>query len=114
MIIALLYFINSIVTTLGFTLPVLSYIGGMSLLPLIYMDIASRVYRFCSYHRLFLYYIVIDDSINIVDQHFVIPIDDLQYLMMHTCIAFIFIVGALYKHLHYDKTNKEVLVTANR
>ena len=77
MIISLFYLINTITAFIGIDIPILSTISGMSLLTWIFMYIATIVFNFCSYHRMFLYYILIVDIINIIDYHISIPISDI-------------------------------------
>ena len=76
MIISLFYLINTITAFIGIDIPILSTISGMSLLTWIFMYIATIVFNFCSYHRMFLYYILIVDIINIIDYYISIPISD--------------------------------------
>ena len=76
MIISLFYLINTITAFIGIDIPILSTISGMSLLTWIFMYIATIVFNFCSYHRIFLYYILIVDIINIIDYYISIPISD--------------------------------------
>ena len=76
MIISLFYLINTITAFIGIDIPILSTIAGMSLLTWIFMYIATIVFNFCSYHRMFLYYILIVDIINIIDYYISIPISD--------------------------------------
>ena len=76
MIISLFYLINTITAFIGIDIPILSTISGMSLLTWILMYIATIVFNFCSYHRIFLYYILIVDIINIIDYYISIPISD--------------------------------------
>ena len=76
MIISLFYLINTITAFIGIDIPILSTISGMSLLTWIFMYIATIVFNFCSYHRMFLYYILIVDTINIVDYYIGIPVSD--------------------------------------
>ena len=76
MIISLFYLINTITAFMGIDIPILSTISGMSLLTWIFMYIATIVFNFCSYHRIFLYYILIVDIINIIDYYISIPISD--------------------------------------
>ena len=76
MIISLFYLINTITAFIGIDIPILSTISGMSLLTWIFMYIATIVFNFCSYHRIFLYYILIVDIINITDYYSGIPISD--------------------------------------
>ena len=76
MIISLFYLINTITAFIGIDIPILSTISGMTLLTWIFMYIATIVFNFCSYHRMFLYYILIVDIINIIDYYISIPISD--------------------------------------
>ena len=76
MIISLFYLINTITAFIDIDIPILSTISGMSLLTWIFMYIATIVFNFCSYHRMFLYYILIVDIINIIDYYISIPISD--------------------------------------
>lgn len=76
MLLAAIYLINTVLSYYDIILPVLSYIGGLSLIPLVFMYISSYVFRFCSYHRMFLHYIVINDLINLVDYYYTLPISD--------------------------------------
>ena len=52
----------------------LSYIGGISVIPLVFLYLASYMFRFCEYHRMFLHYIVFTWIINITDDYVGIPI----------------------------------------
>ena len=57
MILAGIYLSNTILSYfLNIDLIVLSYIGGISLLPLIFLYLSSYVFRFCIYHRVFLFF----------------------------------------------------------
>lgn len=74
-IIALFYVLNTITALVGIDMPVLSHIAGMSLFTWIFMYIAAWVFQFCIYHRMFLYYILITDLINIYDYYIEINYD---------------------------------------
>ena len=67
MTIAGIYLTNTILSYFCIDLPILSLIGGMSLLPLLFLYISSYVFRFCAYHRMFLHYIVINDALSYFD-----------------------------------------------
>lgn len=86
-IIALCYFINTIFSIYGIELTFISYICGLSLFPLLFVLLASFVFKFCIYHRIPLYYIIVNDIVNTIDGHYTIPIEDKFYLIMH-CILF--------------------------
>lgn len=69
MTIAGIYLTNTILSYFCIDLPILSLIGGMSLLPLLFLYISSYVFRFCAYHRMFLHYIVINDVSSYFDYY---------------------------------------------
>ena len=56
-ILALFYLINTALSYFYIDIPLISYIAGVSLLPLLFFYITSFVFRFCIYHRLPIYYI---------------------------------------------------------
>lgn len=75
-LLAAIYLINTVLSYYDIIIPALSYIGGLSFIPLLFIYVSSYVFRFCSYHRIFLYYIAINDVINMLDYHFNLPISD--------------------------------------
>lgn len=91
-------------------LPIITYISGISLLPLIFMYLASYIFRFCIWHRIFLDYTVVSTLITIYDYYIGIPITDCCIVTLHLVLFFITITIALMlhlHHLHYDsKANK--------
>ena len=97
-LISLVYVLNTFATYVGIDIPAANNIAGMSLLTWIFIYIATIVFKFCSYHRMFLYYILIVDIINIIDYYIGIPISDFQLLMLHSIITGIslFIILFLY------------------
>ena len=104
MILAGIYLSNTILSYfLNIDLIVLSYIGGISLLPLIFLYLSSYVFRFCIYHRVFLHYIIINELILILDTHIGLPISDLEYFCLQMSIFGISLFLFLYL---YVKSNK--------
>ena len=51
-LIAFIHLINEIVGFLGFNDIPLNYIGGISLIPIIYLYYTSFVFKLCSYYRM--------------------------------------------------------------
>ena len=49
MLLALVNFINIVLSFNGIDIPLLSYIGGISFIPLIFLYISSYVFKFCEY-----------------------------------------------------------------
>lgn len=104
MVLAGIYLSNTILSYfLDIDLIILSYIGGISLLPLIFLYLSSYVFRFCIYHRVFLHYITINELILILDTHIGLPISDLEYFCLQMSIFGISLFLILYL---YVKSNK--------
>lgn len=106
MVIALCYMFNTM-----FYIEPLSNIAGVSLLTWVFLYLASIVFEFCSYHRMFLWYILIDDVLNIVDYYWNIPISTDNLIRIHNILAGVtlFIVLIL-----YVKSNKVIIRKNNK
>lgn len=111
MLTALCYMTSTIFNYFNYNIEPLSNLGGMSLLTWVFIYLASVVFKFCSYHRMFLWYILVDDLVNIVDYYWNIPISTDNILMLHNIWIGItlFIVLIL-----YVKDNKRVTGEDNK
>lgn len=109
MLISLCYFMNTTLSYFGIDMPIWSYIGGMSLLPWLFLYLSSFVFKFCLYHRLFLYYILVSDIINYYDMYIGLPVDNRQLFVINYAIAGIFLFLILYFKIKYDRKNKEIV-----
>lgn len=109
MLIALCYMINTALAYVDIDIPVLSNLAGMSLFTWIFVYLASIVFKFCSYHRMFLYYILITDTLNIIDYYVGIPMSDFSLMMLYNVIMCLtlFIVLYLYVKSHKRTTSKD-------
>lgn len=96
MLIAFMSLSNSILFYFDIDCTIFSYIGGVSLLPLLFLYISSYVFQFCEYHRMFLHYSLIINCINIYDYHIGIPTNDLNYLCIQLIITGIMLFITLY------------------
>lgn len=115
-LISLIYVLNTFAAYVGIDIPAANNIAGMSLLTWIFMYIATIVFNFCSYHRMFLYYILIVDIINITDYYIGIPISDFQLIMLHTIVTGIslFIILFLYIKRKLNKNLNEIKQKINK
>lgn len=102
-VITLAYILNTALYWFNIDLSVLSNIAGLSLLPWIFIYVATYVFRFCTYHRLLLYYIFLDDCINIYDYYFGIPLSDHSMLAVHTVLIGILVIVLLVNHVKSNK-----------
>lgn len=111
MLTALCYMTSTIFNYFDYNIEPLSNIGGMSLLTWVFIYLASVVFKFYSYHRMFLWYILIDDLFNIIDYYWSIPISTDNILMLHNIWIGItlFIILVL-----YVKSNKIIIRKNNK
>lgn len=107
MLCALGCLLNTILAYVGIDVPVLSYIGSMSVLTWTFILIASFVFKFCIYHRIFLYYILIIDVIDTIDYYIGIPISDYNLLVLHIIITgtILFLILYFYVRNHKNIAN---------
>ena len=111
MLTALCYMSSTIFNYFGYNIEPLSNIGGMSLLTWLFIYLASIVFNFCAYHRMFLWYIFIDDIFNIIDYYITIPISTDNILMLHNIFIGITLFTVL---ILYVKDNKVIIRKSNK
>ena len=104
-ILAGLCLLNTVLSYFYIDLPILSYIGGLSLLPLLFLYISSYVFRFCTWHRLFLHYITINWILDIWDYYWGIPISDRGLFLLYIIISGLFLFLIFY-YKKYDTIKK--------
>ena len=95
MILAGLAFANTVLCYFYIDTVALEYIGGTSILTLTFLYMASYVFKFCEYHRMFLHYIVACNLISFIDAHFGLPVGNVEYLMLHSFLMFVSMVITL-------------------
>lgn len=63
------YLLNALGALIGQQFQILThYIGLLS--PMLFMYISSHVFKFCSFHRLFIYYIAVVELLRVIDWYF--------------------------------------------
>lgn len=111
-LIATLFLIRSILSCIDVDVTWLSYLCGMSLIPLLFMYLVSYAFKFCTYHRMFLHYIVVNDAINYIDYYIGIPLQYHELLRLHIIIAGIFLLLVIYYHQKWKKEQKNILLNS--
>lgn len=104
MILAMTALLNTTLSYMGIDVPLLSYLGGISLFPLLFLYLASYAFHFCSYHRVFLHYVTVNWVLNIIDYYFGIPVSDKDLFLLYMVITGVFLYLVLY--LHQKERNK--------
>lgn len=84
------------------------YIFNISLGSWLFMLFASYIFRYCYVHRIPLYYIMINDILNVVDYYIGIPVNVAQLLCLHLLLIFLFIMIYVYVYAKYIK--KSIIV----
>ena len=108
MVMAFIFWINTVLSYFDIDLEVFSYIGSCSIITIVYLYISSYVLRFCEYHRMFLHYVCIIWFINIYDYYIGIPVDDISMLMIYQIITGICLFTILYLYVKsYKKSTRK-------
>ena len=94
MIIAFIYLLNTTLSYFYIDLPILSYIIMFLLMAFLYLS--SFIFKFCSWHRLFLHYIMVNLILNIIDLYAGIPLSDRGLFIMYMSITGISLFVLLY------------------
>jgi len=97
-LIAINSFTDTILSYCGIEGNILSYING--LLVWLFLYLSSFVFKFCSYHRMFLYYILVIGIINVIDYEIGIPLGFRDMVGLQLILAGIFIFTTLYLYKH--------------
>ena len=100
MMLALFDIANTTCGFLGVECHWLSYFGGVSLLTLAFLYLASYVFRFCAYHRMFLHYILVTNTLSIIDYEFGLPLSDINLFRLHVILIGLLLFFVLYLHQH--------------
>jgi hypothetical protein len=99
MLLAACALVNTVFSFYGIRADVLSMVGGVSFLDLAFLYLASFVFRFCIYHRMFLHYVLVTDILNITDFYIGIPLDNRMLFGMYIAISGIFLFIILYLYM---------------
>ena len=97
-IVAFSILIGLIFSYLEIAMPLMDTLFGASIVATIPMYISSYTYKFCSYHRMFIHYIVLVHLIDTCDILIGIPLDDFNLLILYLIITGIFLLLILYYH----------------
>ena len=103
MIWSLFIFINTILRLFKIDFYFMNILCGISILPILFLYLASYVFQFCSYHRMFLHYISIVFIIRVLEFYFIIPTNSILVFIILMIITFIFMIITLYKYLKDKK-----------
>jgi hypothetical protein len=107
MLLAACALLNTVLSYFNLNCDILSHVGGISLLPLMFLYLVSKVFMFCAYHRMFLHYLLVTDSLNIIDFYFGIPISSRTLFGIYIALTGLFLFIILYLYKKTDATNNK-------
>lgn len=98
-VIAAIHLLNMIISYYYGNDIFLNYIGSISLLPILYLYLASYTLKLCNYYRMFLHYAVVTDIINIYDYYIGFKIDDAELFILGMILTIITMFIIIYLKL---------------
>lgn len=103
---ALLDLLHTLCSYYDIKADLLSFIGGVSIISIVFIYAASYAFQFCEKHRVPLHYVVISNLIGLYDTYIGIPCSDKQLLSIYLMLTGVFI-------LIYVTANKETIKIDN-
>lgn len=98
MVLAIMYLLNTILSYFDIDWPTISYISCIGLIPWLFILMASYLFHFCEYHRMFLWYIFANNLICWIDFKWPLPISNWNFFVLHIIVAGLFLFLVLYFH----------------
>lgn len=101
MVMALGFVISNTIPRINPVLNMITHICGLIIPQFAFVYISSYIFKFCSYHRIFLHYIIAIQVITVTDWYIGIPIsnDEIRHLQYGVTGVFAIIATFLYvKH----------------
>lgn len=93
-IISIIYVLNTVLSYFYIEVDFFSYI--VQYLFIIFMYATSYVFKFCSWHRMFIHYLLCLLTLNIVDYHWGIPLSNRELLLLYVIITGLFLTITIY------------------
>lgn len=96
MILACCGCINTYLSFFGYESHILSYIGGISFTGWLFVYLSAIVFKFCIYHRMFLYYVLVNNLLSVYKLEYGIPLSDAAFIRVYSFITGIFLFLILF------------------
>ncbi len=98
MVLCALSFTDTILSYFEIEGNVISYLNA--LLVWIFLYLCSFTFHFCRWHRMFLYYLLVEGVINWYDYTYIIPLDLKSMIVVQLALVMLFVSIGLYFHQH--------------
>ena len=98
MVLSFTTFLDTILSYLEVEGTILAYINA--LLVWLFLYLSSFAFHFCRWHRMFLYYLLVEGGINCYDYELGIPLGLKDMIVVQLALIMIFVSIGLYFHKH--------------
>ena len=95
-LLAVCTFLDTLTQLLGYTIVLFSMIGGISFLTLAFLYMASYVFHYCKYHRMFLHYVLVNNILSFYEEQFGLPVSFNGLIAIFSVVACVFLFFILY------------------
>ena len=98
MVLAGLFLLNTVLSYFYIDWSIISYLASVGFIPWLFLMVASYLFHFCEYHRMFLWYIMVNNILCWLDYEYGIPVSNKGLFLIHIITAGIFLFLVLYFH----------------
>ena len=98
MVLAGLFLLNTILSYFYIDWSIISYLASVGFIPWLFIMMASYRLHFCEYHRMFLWYILVNNILCWIDYEYTLPISNKGLFLLHIIVAGLFLFLVLYFH----------------
>ena len=102
-VIGILYFLNTVLSYFNIDWYWITLVSGTSLLSILFMLLCSFAFKFCLYHRLPIYYILLNNIINWIDYKYRIPITNKNMFCLYIVITGITVFLMVFVYVKHNK-----------
>lgn len=74
---------------------VIPHVLGTVIAPLVFIYLISYVFRYCTFHRLFIHYYVFIQLLNVIGHYHWLPTDGETTTLIHDGVTIVFIITAV-------------------
>jgi hypothetical protein len=102
------FLVNLICNYCGTSCPILSYLGGVSVIFLGLLYLIAKVFQFCYLYRIPLHYITVGNALGLTNKLFEYPVSALIMCRIHFIVAgisLIIYIWFIYTHGHNPKVD---------
>lgn len=106
-ILSIIFIINVCCSYSNITIPILSYLGGVSFIFIILLYLISYVFQFCYLYRLPLHYVTSGNIIGIIDKHLTLSLSNIALFRIYFIVFGIMLIAYIWL-MYKNRNNPKV------